>query len=37
MPTGLSDTIIEWESKGLSNERVKPPVAANHSLSPKHV
>ena len=34
---GLPDTILlEWETKGVSNEKVKPPIAANHSLSPKH-
>ena len=34
---GLPDTIVvEWETKGMSNEKIKPPIAANHSLSPKH-
>ena len=31
----LSDTISEWESKGLSNEKYKPPYVANKNLSPK--
>ena len=35
--SGLSDTISEWESKGLSNEELKPPYTANKSLSPKLV
>ena len=32
---GLPYKITEWKSKGLSNEQIKLPVAANHSLSPK--
>ena len=32
---GLPFTISEWESKGLSNEKLKPPYAANESLSLK--
>ena len=31
----LKDTISEWESKGLSNEKSRPPYTANKSLSPK--
>ena len=27
--SGLEDTISEWESKGLSNEKFKPPYTAN--------
>ena len=32
---GLKGTISEWESKGLSNEKSRPPYTANKSLSPK--
>ena len=32
--SGLPDTISEWESKGLLNEKFKPPHTANKSLSP---
>ena len=35
MLAGLPDTIVEWESKGVSNEKIKPPITANHSLSLK--
>ena len=34
---GLPDTILEWESKGLSNETFKPNYTANKSFSPKLV
>ena len=27
--------ISEWKSQGLSNEKIKPPVTADKSLSPK--
>ena len=27
----------EWESKGLSNEKIEPPYTANKSLFPKSV
>ena len=33
--SGLKDTISEWESKGFSNEKFKPPHRANKVLSPK--
>ena len=33
--SGLETTISEWESKRLSNEKVKPPYTSNKSLSPK--
>ena len=33
--SGLPITISEWESKGLSNEKCKPPYTANESLSAK--
>ena len=35
MPAGLIDAIVECESKALSNEKIRPPITANHSLSPK--
>ena len=35
--SGLTNTIAEWESKGLSNEKIKSLFSANHSLSPKLV
>ena len=35
MPAGLTDTIVECESEGLSIEKIKPPLTANISLSPK--
>ena len=35
MPASLTNTILEWESKGLSNENIRPPTTANNSLFPK--
>ena len=35
MPDGLTDTIVEWKSEDLSNGKIKPPITANDSLSPK--
>ena len=35
MSFGLTETIVVWESKGLSNEKIKPPTTANNNLSPK--
>ena len=32
---GLNDRISEWKSKGLSNERFKPPYIASKNISPK--
>ena len=37
MPARLTDTIVEWKSKGLSNEKIKPPITANYNLFPKHI
>ena len=34
---GLADTISEWESKGLSDGKMKPAFTVNNSLSPKLV
>ena len=33
--SGLPETILEWECKGLSNEKFKLPYTANKTLSPK--
>ena len=35
--SGLTNTISEWESKGLSNEKFTPPYTANKNFSPKLV
>ena len=35
MPACLTNTIVQWESKGLSNKKIKPPITANHSMFPK--
>ena len=35
MSAVLADTIVEWKSRGLSNEKIRPPINANHSISPK--
>ena len=35
--SGLIDTIWEWQSKGLSNEKFTSPYTGNKSLSPKLV
>ena len=32
---GFMNKISEWKSKGLSNEKIKPPVTVDKSLSPK--
>ena len=37
IPAGLTDTVVEWESKDLSNKKIKSPTTANHSLSPKFI
>ena len=34
MPTGLTETIVAWEPKGLPKEKIRSPTA-NNSLSPK--
>ena len=34
MPAGVTETIVEWQSTGLSNEKIKP-TTANNSPSPK--
>ena len=35
MLAGLIDTTVEWKSKGLLNEKIRPPTTENNSLSPK--
>ena len=35
VPAGLTKLMLECESKGLSNEKIKSPVTANHRVSPK--
>ena len=35
IPASLADTAVQWESRGLLNEKVRPLVPANYSLSPK--
>ena len=35
MAACLTDAIIEWDSKGLSNEKDELLVRGNYSLSPK--
>ena len=29
MPASFTDTIIQWGSQGLSNEKIKPPITPN--------
>ena len=32
---GVTDYVISWQSKGLSNESIKPPTTSNNSLNPR--
>ena len=32
---GVIDTMLSWQSKGLSNESIKPPTTSNNSLNPR--
>ena len=32
---GTADYVLSWQSKGLSNERIKPPTTTNNSLTPE--
>ena len=34
-PVGLTKTIVVWQSKGLSNVKIRTPTTWNNSLSPK--
>ena len=31
---GVTDRVLSWQSKGLSNESIKPPTTSNNSLNP---
>ena len=35
MPTDIMQSVVDKESKGLPNEKVKPSLTANSNLSPK--
>ena len=32
---GVIDRVLSWQSKGLSNESIKPPTTSNNSLNPR--
>ena len=32
---GIVDHVLSWQSKGLSNERIKPPATSNFSFNPR--
>ena len=32
---GVVDHVLSWQSKGLSNESIKPPTTTNNSLTPE--
>ena len=32
---GAADYVLSWQSKGLSNESIKPPTTSNYSLNPR--
>ena len=32
---GVVDRVLSWQSKGISNESIKPPTASNNSLTPE--
>ena len=32
---GVTDYVLSWHSKGLSNESIKPPTTSNNSLNPR--
>ena len=32
---GVTHYALSWQSKGLSNESIKPPTASNNSLNPR--
>ena len=32
---GVTDYVLSWQSKGLSNESIKPPTASNNNLNPR--
>ena len=32
---GVIDRVLSWQSKGVSNESIKPPTTSNNSLTPE--
>ena len=32
---GVIDRVLSWQSKGISNESIKPPTSSNYSLNPR--
>ena len=32
---GVTDRVLSWQSKGLSNESIKPPTTSNYGLNPR--
>ena len=32
---GVIDRVLSWQSKGISNESIKPPTTSNNSLNPR--
>ena len=32
---GVIDRVLSWQSKGLSNESIKPPATSDNSLNPR--
>ena len=32
---GVIDRVLSWQSKGISNESIKPPITSNNSLNPR--
>ena len=32
---GVVDRVLSWQSKGISNESIKPPTTSNNSLTPE--
>ena len=32
---GVIDRMLSWQSKGISNENIKPPTISNNSLNPR--
>ena len=32
---GVTDYVLSWQSKGLSNESIKPPRTSNNRLNPR--
>ena len=35
MVVGVIDQVLSWQSKGVSNESIKPPTTSNNSLTPE--